>query len=138
MTVRRVSIRVGFANNPFAIQVGLAAAEYGQLPSTVLEIRDGDMPDIDRFKYNLDIFSATQSYKKQEQEKQEQRQGGTGVATEQEREHLVQEQVARAERREQREKAGQPDASVSKQAELLEKKRKERQEAEQIVDQEMS
>lgn len=110
--------RVAFAKNPLAVQVGLAAEAYGQLPTTLLDVHDGEMPSIDKFKYNLDIYSATQSYKeeKQEEQQKDQQSSGSSVATESEREELVNRQVSRAERREERERQGNHNSTVSEQA----------------------
>lgn len=93
--MRRVTIRAGFHNNEIAIELGMMAETYGELPTVVAGVRPGEYTRTERFRLDRDIFYATQQRKSDEEDYNT---PTDGVGTEGERKELIDKQKGRAEK----------------------------------------
>lgn len=97
MTLKEKSTRRGitsenFSDNEIAIEIGLMAEEYGKLPTEVVEARPHEHSRMERFRFNEAVFRATSQFKADQHEDVP----GDGVASEQDKKQLIQNQENRA------------------------------------------
>lgn len=104
-----------FAEHPIAIEAGLQGKTYGHLPSELLGA-DRHLSKIQQFWLNSKIRAATAKHI------EDSRRDGqsAGVATQREKEELVEQQDQRAKNREQMQETGVSTGSLEGQLDALE------------------